>query len=356
MKKIALFSLLLAVVMALTACGSAATFAEVKTEDYLTLGDYKGLTYKVTDTTVSDYDLQNAVNAAIKEAGYTEETDDTEITKGVVQIGDTINLDYKGLKDGVAFEGGTAQGQSLTIGSGQFIDGFEEGLVGVEIGSFVKLNLTFPENYGKEELNGQDVVFEVTVNSVTSRTTYPELTDKLAKELNEEAETADEYLKLLKKELEATNIADAETELKNTLWNKAIANATFKGDLPEKLVDLAKDEFVAYYESLADQYGYDDLDSLLTGSNISADQFSAQATSYAEGLVQSQLVAYAIAKAEGFTVTEDIFDATAATYATSSGYATPEKYIDAVGKDAVRDQALLDYAVDLVLENAKAEK
>lgn len=354
MKKIALIALLLIATLALTACGGPATFSEAKTEKYLTLGEYKGLSYTAADTTVSDYELTVALNEKLKDSGYAVYTEDANITEGAVQIGDTVNIDYKGLKDGVAFDGGTAAGQSLTIGSGQFIAGFEEGLVGKAIGSDVKLDLTFPENYGNAELAGAAVVFEVKINSVTERVTYSELTDTLANTLDSKVSTADEYIANIKTSLENEKKETAESERKSDLWNTAIANVTFAEKMPQTLIDSASQEFIDYYTAVASQNGYDTLKEFVTAQNITMDSFNEQAEAYGLSMVQSQLTAYAIAKAEGYAITEEIISETATEYAAQYGYSTADDYIKAVGKDAVRDQAVLDYAVELVLANAKA--
>ncbi len=355
MKKTALFTLLLCCALVLTACGGPATFDKVDTGKYLTLGEYRGLSYAPTDTSVSDYELTVALNKALNDKGYAQQNKDVNITEGAVQIGDTLNIDYKGLKDGVAFDGGTASSQKLTIGSGQFIDGFEEGLVGKKIGSDVKLNLTFPENYGSAELAGQDVVFEVKINSVVDRVVYSELTDSLANTLNSEVTTADAYLADLKTDLENEKKKSAESDDTNTLWNMAIANATFADKLPQKLAKNSIEEYKNYFKAAATQNGFNTLEEFITAQGSSMDAFNVQAETYGNSIVKSQLTAYAIAKAEGYKITEKLINESATQYAAQYGYSSAEKYINKVGKDAVRDQAVLDYAVDLVVANAKAK-
>ena len=160
--------------------------SEQKTYDvakYVTLPAYKNMdvtvsgTYEVTEDDVRDY-VNNMCS-------YYPEYEDTD--KTVVENGDCVDIDYEGKKDGVAFDGGTAQGYVLEIGSGTFIDGFEDGLIGVKVGETVDLNLTFPENYQSKELAGADVVFTVTVNKIVKKTetSYEDLTDEyVASNLN----------------------------------------------------------------------------------------------------------------------------------------------------------------------------
>ncbi|MBQ7096359.1 MAG: trigger factor [Clostridia bacterium] len=350
MKKIALFLALTLTAALLFGCSSKgpATFKEADPDQYLTLGEYKGLTYTKADTSVSEYQLQVALNKLLYDAGYGT-LSDKKITKGKVQIGDTANIDYKGVKDGVAFEGGTAQGQDLNIGSGSFIAGFEEGLVGVEVGETVDLDLTFPENYGNAELAGQAVVFTVKVNYIKDRTTYPELTDDLVVKLKKEAKTKKELIENTKKELLASNEQEALSTAQNTLWTKVMTATTFKGELPSTLLDSAKKEYNDYYKSIALQYGYDDVDSFLAANNLSSETIAQQA----EALVKQQLTAYAIAKAEGYTISEKEFDTYAKSFATAAGYENVEEYLKLATRERVEDQIILDYALNLIVEKAK---
>lgn len=354
MKKTGLIALFLMVALAVTGCGVSGNYADLKIEDYVTLGEYKGLTYTPADTSVTDYALQVAVQTDLEGQGY-KDTDSTKLTEGTVRVGDTCDIDFKGLKDGVAFEGGTAQGYSLTIGSGSFIAGFEEGLVGVAIGSKVSLDLTFPENYGNEELNGQAVVFEVTVNAVTKRKTFPEITDAIANAMDENAATVADYYVNKKAALEAENIAAAEEELKDDLWNRVVTEMTLKKDIPQNLIDAAASEFTKYYEMVATQSAYDSLEEWLTANNMTMDYFEEQADAYGLSVATSQMAAYAIAHAEGFTVSEELYQATAEEYATASGYTDVGKYIKEVGENPIRDQVVMDYAVQLVVDNAVAK-
>ena len=127
--------------------------------DYVTLGEYKGLTVQDQPVEVTEEQIDSEVEYYIQLADALE-----SVTEGTVEEGDTANIDYEGKLNGEAFDGGTAKGYDLIIGSDSFIDGFEDGLIGVAVGETVDLPLTFPENYGNEELAGQDVVFTVTVN------------------------------------------------------------------------------------------------------------------------------------------------------------------------------------------------
>lgn len=356
MKKYALIALLLVAALALTACGSSnpATFAEANTDKLVTLGEYKGIAYTPTAVSVSDYEVQVAINKALNEKGYAKSESGLKIEEGTVQLGDIVNIDYKGLKNGVAFDGGTAAGQSLTIGSGQFIAGFEEGLVGKAIGSDVKLNLTFPEDYNSADLAGQAVVFEVKINYVTTRITYSELTDAVAKELNKETATAKAYKDSVKTTLENEKKDAAKTKDEEALWGKVIEGCSYK-KMPQKLVKMCKEEFTQYFEYVAKQYSFKTLDEFIQAQGWTEAYFEEQAKINAEGTVKNQLTAYAIAKAEGFKVTDKVFEESVKKYAADAGYSDADQYVAAVGSDAIKDQIVLDYAMDLVIANAKTK-
>ena len=167
-KKIAVLAAgICALSLILTGCSSEIS------NDYVTITKYKGVEIdKVDSTKVSDDDVESQINSVLQSKATT-----TEVTDRAAHNGDTVTIDYEGKKDGVAFDGGTATDAQLTLGSGTFIDGFEDGVVGHNIGDTFDLDLTFPENYGNEELAGQAVVFTVTLKAI-SQTDVPELTDE----------------------------------------------------------------------------------------------------------------------------------------------------------------------------------
>ena len=139
----------------------AAERPDYKALDYVKLGDYKGLEVTLASTDVTDEEVEQQVETNLNNNDKSE-----ELKEGTVENGDVANIDYEGKLNGKAFDGGTAEGYDLTIGSGSFIDGFEDGLIGKKIGDTVDLNLTFPEDYSSTDLAGKEVVFTVKINSV----------------------------------------------------------------------------------------------------------------------------------------------------------------------------------------------
>jgi trigger factor len=150
--------------------------ADYKVDDYIKLGQYKGVKVTVDQLTVTDDNVNTAIQDDLKANATTEEVTDRKD----VQNGDIVNIDYEGLKDGKAFDGGTSTGYDLTIGSGKFIPGFEDKLIGAKVGEKVSIDLTFPADYQQADLAGQAVVFNVTVNSIKKQV-IPELTEEYVK-------------------------------------------------------------------------------------------------------------------------------------------------------------------------------
>lgn len=179
------------------AATEAAERPDYKALDYVKLGDYKGLEVTLASTDVTDEEVEQQVETNLNNNDKSE-----EIKEGTVENGDVANIDYEGKLNGKAFDGGTAKGYDLTIGSGSFIDGFEDGLIGKKIGDTVDLNLTFPKDYSSTDLAGKEVVFTVKINSVKRA---PKLTDELAAEIsNNEYKTAEAYNNYIKEDLEKT--------------------------------------------------------------------------------------------------------------------------------------------------------
>ena len=175
------------------------TKEDYKVSDYIKLGEYKGIKYTVNKLEVTDADIETAIQEDLQAAATEQEIKDRDVVKD----GDIVNIDYEGLKDGVAFDGGTAKDSDLVIGSGSFIPGFEDGLIGATVGKQVDIKTTFPEDYQSTELAGQEVVFKVTVNAIKEKV-VPELTEDYVKE-NLKFDTIDAYKEDIRKKLQEEN-------------------------------------------------------------------------------------------------------------------------------------------------------
>lgn len=251
--------------------------------DYIQLGEAKDVVI-----------LQSDIDASIKDS-YEELFDEddnikeTEITDGAIQKGDTVTIDYVGKLDGVAFEGGTANDQKLEIGSNTYIDGFEDGLIGYKKGDKVTLNLTFPENYGKEELNGKAVVFEVTIDKVT-RMGYPEYNDENVKK----------YSEGLYETVKAFEDAVKEDNIKNLVWNDYYELCKVKKYPKKELTDYYENS-VETYKSQAAMFGmkFSTYITSYSGYSTLADFYNAQAQRAQAQVKQDLMILAAVESIDG---------------------------------------------------------
>lgn len=310
--------------------------------DYVTLGEYKGLavTLNTIDVTEDEIDAEIEYQLSLNDKYV-------EVTEGTVKEGDVANIDYEGKKDGVAFDGGTAQGYDLTIGSNSFIDGFEDGLIGVEVGETVDLNLTFPEDYASQDLAGQEVVFTVTVNSIKEP---EELTDELAAEISENAyTTVDDYREYIKETLIQGEYDQQENDKLNSLLEQVYANSTING-YPQELVDYQVDTAYNYYE---EQSGMSIEEYLETnGVDMTVDEFRERLVENIQSMLDSELIMKAVAETEGIEITDEEFQEYAQKYAEQMGMTSVEEFLAQYSEGEIRISILQDKAVEIIEANA----
>ena len=268
--------------------------AEVIVYPEVELGEYKGLnvekkTYEVTEEEVS---------AKLKE--MQEKNARVEVKEGAIENGNIAVIDFKGFIDGVAFEGGEGHDYSLEIGSGSFIDNFEEQLVGAKAGDKVEVNVTFPENYGKEELNGKPAKFEVEVKEVKAKE-LPVLDDEFAKEVSE-FETLEALKEDTTKKLEEANTARAEREYEEAILRAVVENA--KMDIPAVMVEQEIDRMV---QNLAQRLQYQglNLEQYFQFTGTDAEKMREYMKENAETKVKTELVLEALQKAEKMEVLDE---------------------------------------------------
>ncbi|MDE6759600.1 MAG: trigger factor [Lachnospiraceae bacterium] len=346
MKKQRLGAVVLAgvIVLGMTGCGNSK--AKVYNE-YVTLGEYKGIEYTKTVAEVTDEDIQNRLDSFT--AGLAETTD---VTDRAVEDGDIVNIDYVGTRDGEEFEGGSATGYDLTIGSGSFIPGFETGLVGHNIGEEVSLDLTFPENYQNEEMAGVEVNFKVTINSIQTTET-PDLTDALVKE-NTEYDTISAYKDSIREELEETNEANAEQQAQSDIFNKVVENSTISGYDEAEVKKLVDEEFESFkttaqsYES----YGYSYEDVLSMNGYDSEEALKEGITEYVKKYLDQKMVLYCIADKEGIKVTSEETDKKVEEYMDTYQVKTKEEVYDYFGDDYFEVSILSEKIMAFLKENA----
>lgn len=304
----------------------------------VTLGNYKGIEVTKDPVEVTDDEVNQAVQSDLSAHAKKAEVD------RAVQNGDVVNIDYAGTKDGVAFDGGTAQGFDLTIGSGQFIEGFEEGLIGAKKGDKKSLNLTFPENYQSADLAGKAVVFDVTVNSVTEEQ-VPELNDAFVQE-NTSFKTVDEYKEDKMQALLKSKSDEADQKVKSDIYT-AILNAS-KVEPKQEAIDANFNNMIARYADQAAAYGMDFKTFVGAFSGMGEEDFKGIVKTQAEATVEQRLVVNAIAEKEGIVITDE----DRKEVADQMGYESVEKMIETAGQFDVDDYIMNNKVIDFLTENA----
>lgn len=316
--------------------------AKVTVKPEVKLGEYKGLGIEKDDTTVTDEDVQNELKTL-------QERQAELVVKeeGAVEEGNTVVLDFEGFVDGEAFEGGKAENYSLEVGSGSFIPGFEDQLVGLEAGAEKDVEVTFPEEYHAEELAGKPAVFKVKIHEIKAKE-LPELDDEFAKDIDEEVETLAELTEKTKKRLEEAKENEADAKLREELVLKASENAEI--DVPQAMVDTELDRMLKEFEQRLQMQGMNlELYTQFSGQDEAA--LKEQMKEDAEKRVKSNLTLEAIAKAENLEVSDEEVDAELTKMA--EAYNMPVENIkQAIGStDAMKEDLKVRKAIDFLVEN-----
>lgn len=298
------------------------------------LGEYRGVEISTYPPyVITDEDVDSHIEYSVL-PNYMASVD------GPAENGDTVNIDYVGKKDGVAFDGGTAEGTDLSLGSGTFIDGFEEGLVGHKKGEEVQLNLTFPENYGNADLAGADVTFDVTINDVKR---IPELTDGLAAEIDPECTTAEQYRQKIKDSLQQNEDILEQQNLSYLAVSKVIEQSEVQAS--EEAIDWKISDMILTYDELYQQYYGFGLADMIALQGMSLDDFRENMRTSAEQEVNILLVSEAIAARENIAAD----DAAIQEFAEDYGMTTEDlkaQYSEEELKEIVTQQMVMDYLVE----------
>lgn len=275
--------------------------AKVTVEPEVTLGEYKGLEVEEMSTEVTDEDVDHEIGHLLESRTEMVVKDDDE----AVAEGDTVNLDFDGYVDGEQFEGGKAEGYELEIGSGSFIEGFEEQLIGLKVDDEKDVEVTFPEEYHAEELSGKPATFKVKINSIKVKET-PELDDDLVKELDQGVDTVDELKEKIEKDIKARKEEQADAQLKEGLVIKASDNADI--DVPDAMVKTEQDRMLQEFEQRLSQQGIN-LEMYQQLSGQDEDALREQMKDDAAQRVRTNLTLRQIAEDENIEVTESDIDA-----------------------------------------------
>ncbi|UTL71553.1 trigger factor [Bacillus halotolerans] len=316
--------------------------AKVTVKPEVKLGEYKGLGVEKDDTAVTDEDVQNELKALQE-----RQAEPVVKEEGAVEEGNTVVLDFEGFVDGEAFEGGKAENYSLEVGSGSFIPGFEDQLVGLEAGAEKDVEVTFPEEYHAEDLAGKPAVFKVKIHEIKAKE-LPELDDEFAKDIDEEVETLAELTEKTKKRLEEAKENEADAKLREEPVLKASENAEI--DVPQAMIDTELDRMLKEFEQRLQMQGMNlELYTQFSGQDEAA--LKEQMKEDAAKRVKSNLTLEAIAKAENLEVTDEEVDAELSKMA--EAYNMPVENIkQAIGStDAMKEDLKVRKAIDFLVEN-----
>ena len=322
--------------------GSTRLVSVDNVEKYVTIADYKGIALDHSVAEVTDENVEKRVVQNLQ--GKSEEVTAKD---AVIQNGDTATINFVGTKDGVAFEGGTANNYDLVIGSGTMIPGFEEGILGMKKGETKDITVTFPENYQSSELAGQEAVFQITVQSFKRP---PELTDVWAA-ANTDYQTANDYRASVRTELEQEAQDQAESSLRSTAWTTVYSNSEVV-EYPEKDIEEATQEFRSQIEAYAKQ-GSMELEDFVESQGVSMDDFEAQCQQYAQNKVKQNLIIQGIMDAEGMTLEDE--ESLAIQNELVEEYASGDlaALIDTYGQAAVDETIGLRRVEDFIIANSK---
>jgi len=304
--------------------------------DYIKLGRYKGIEVEVEKQEVKDEDIELAIQQDLMENGATP----VEVTDRPVKFGDTVNIDFTGYHNGEAFDGGSAEGYDLTVGSGAFISGFEDQLIGAEVNQEIEVNVVFPEEYGNSELAGEPAVFKVKINKIQ----YYELTEDFIKDMGFENEN--DYREYVTQELKNEYEENMKEQKKNYVYNAVIKNSEIT--VPENLLEYYEYEYKTMYNNVAAGYGYD-LETFLTLYGYTMENFEAQAEYYANAMAVRELVVKAISTLEKIEITEEEYQEKAAEMAEYYGYDSTEEFLKDANEEALKEDLLFDKVIDFLV-------
>ena len=315
--------------------------AELYVKPEVAVADYLGMEAVQNKTEATDEE----VNAEIDRVRQ-QNSRETEVTDRPAQDGDLVNIDYEGFCDGKAFEGGKAEKASLKLGSGQFIPGFEDQIVGHSIGDEFDVNVTFPEEYHAAELAGKAAVFKVKLNGINV-VELPAVDDEFAKDVSE-FDTIDEYKADLKAKIQKRHDANTENEVKDQLIDKLVDK--LDADIPDAMFETEVENVIRDYDTRLRMQGMS-LDMYFKYTGMDLDTMRQQARPQAEKQVKLRLALEKIAELEKLEVSDDELNAEIKRIA-DNNHITEDQVKEIVGAEAVRDDMKVEKALNLVREKA----
>lgn len=320
---------------------------DLTTDEYVTIPDYKTMTVQAVKPEVTDEKIEGYINTNI--LSY------YPVTDRAIAAGDAVKIDYVGKKDDVAFDGGTAEGYVLSIGSGTFIEGFEDGLIGVMPGETVDLPLTFPTDYHAAELAGAEVIFTVTVHEIQVPTDYATVTPEILALMGSTYTSKEDIWAEAAKSVEENAEASYKNNIGNAIIEKLMTESSFTS-VPQHLIDEEVQNYNIYMETLCNSYYGVDVETFVTTFyGITMDEYNIQMEQMCEETVKQYLIMEAVARAEGVEVTEEMMLEKAAEEAVAYQYASAEALVEEVGRTTYRMYMLQDMVMDKLMDMVNVE-
>lgn len=337
--KIILTAVLLLAMGVLTACGKEGEYLkDVNADKYVKLGEYKGIAVEVEVPEITDEYLDSYIDYIVSSSSVDRS----------VQDGDYVNLDFEGKVDGVAFEGGTAQGYDLGIGSGSFIPGFESGMIGMEVGEVRDVAVTFPEDYSSEELAGADAVFTVTLNYIYGNSAV-DLTDEFVKNLQiTGCETVADLRQYLYDGLTSQN----ETTRQEAMIEQIMQSSEFK-NVPEAMVTRMTDSMTTNLSEEAAAMGMDLTTYISSYYGLTEATVEEEIRKQSETMIKRYLMLQAIADKEGWGVSEEYINEQLLQTSQNMGFDDVEAYTEAIDVEAYKEYLMTQNVIKNLMEHVE---
>ncbi len=358
-KRKLLGSILAAAALTLAACGNtkeseeageakeAVYLKDIAVEDYVTLGQFEGLEIDLEEPEVTEEYLESYIQFMLANNPVY-----TLVTDRAVEMGDVVNIDYEGKLDGVAFERGAAQGADLEIGSGSFIEGFEDGCIGMEIGETRDVEAHFPDPYSSNpDLAGKTAVFTVTVNSISVPQT-PVLSDEYVAGLGiEDCESVEDYREFIHDILMEQQRTSFENDKMNLVVERAAENSQVK-DAPAGMVERMRSTLLANITSYANMYGMEIGEFVAAEYGGEAEDYEKTLQTLSETMAKRYLLMQAIALEKELEVSDGELDEELAAEAVSYGYESAEEYREAIDVEAFREYLMTQKVIEFLAGSA----
>lgn len=339
-KKASVLAVILAASALITACGSEEYLKDIKASDYVTLGNYIGIKASAEEPVVEDGMVDTYYMYYVL-----PQIPIDEVMDRAIEAGDTVNIDFVGYLDGEAFEGGTGSNYDLKIGSHQFIDGFEDGLIGVNAGETVSLDLTFPDPYkGNPDLSGAPVVFEVTVNGRKDIDAYVQSLGI------EGCSTEQEFMGYLYNVFYDNAVQNYNETIESTLTNTIMADCTFK-EPPAEMVERYAQDIEKAMSAQAEAYGMTLVDFMQGYYGVSEAVYKEQFHAEALTEVQQYIMYQAIADAEGLNPTDEQLQEEISSRVEAYGYESEEAYRESADVEMLREWVMGRNVLEFLKEN-----